>query len=253
MKQSRLPIAVANSCRLHKRSAFTLLELLFAIAIISVLFVLSLVGLRAGRELTNNSKCVSNLRRLGQAVFNYANDNNGNLLPCLLQNSHETWTPGDLSLPWSRILVGMTGANTPNYLAPDLYPPSDATKATGNTIFDCPSRKGMPGYKAAFYDKLHYGYSYWPGFDNRAVTIIYPGEVVDVKTPMRKLSAIERPSKTMLFGEIEPSYVLYPERPDWCVLPHRDAMNAYYADGSVRRITKEILGRATGESPKPPF
>ena len=248
VNRSLLPTAVAGRRRTQSPSAVTMLELLFCIAIVSVLLTFLLSAHRAGRESANDIKCVSNLRRLGQAVFSYANDNNGNLLPCLLQNYHDTWTAGDLSLPWCRILMG-----PPNYLAPDVYPPSDVKQATGTSVFDCPSRKGMPDYKPAYYDHPHYGYNYFPGFDNRSITVIHPGEVAEVKSTVRKLNAIERPSKTMLLGEISKDYTLYPQYPDLCVTPHRAAMNAFYADGSIQRVTRAMLSGTTGDSTKLPF
>jgi prepilin-type N-terminal cleavage/methylation domain-containing protein/prepilin-type processing-associated H-X9-DG protein len=63
-----------------KQRGFTLLELLLAIFIISVLMMLSLAGAQRMRIASDRAECVSNLRGLGAAVIAYAADNN-NFLP----------------------------------------------------------------------------------------------------------------------------------------------------------------------------
>lgn len=219
----------------RRNAAFTLIELLTVIAIIVILAGLLHAAFGAVWEGMNNAKCIHNMRRIGTAAFAYAADNNGNLIPSLWQ---EPSTPNNLSIPWSRLLTGtLTGQN---YLA-SKYPPVDQAKADGKTVFDCPSRK-----KAASYDKLHYGENYFPGFDAR-VNLHLPA------AGPRKLAAIERPSITLLFGEITEGYTIYPTLPVYNAYPHHDGMNAFYADGSIRRITKQMVDNPGKESPKSPF
>jgi prepilin-type N-terminal cleavage/methylation domain-containing protein/prepilin-type processing-associated H-X9-DG protein len=57
-----------------QKNAFTLVELLVVIAIIAVLIGLLLPTLNKAREQSNRTKCVANLRTLGQAMLLYAND-----------------------------------------------------------------------------------------------------------------------------------------------------------------------------------
>jgi len=55
--------------------AFTVVELLVVVAIISVLLAILLPALSAPREQARIVVCASNVRTIGQACFLYANDN----------------------------------------------------------------------------------------------------------------------------------------------------------------------------------
>jgi prepilin-type N-terminal cleavage/methylation domain-containing protein/prepilin-type processing-associated H-X9-DG protein len=59
------------------RRAFTLLELLVAMAIITILMAILLPALERVRHQGYIDKCASNLRTIGQALEMYANDNHG--------------------------------------------------------------------------------------------------------------------------------------------------------------------------------
>ncbi len=63
--------------RLHRRGrfAFTLIELLVVIAVVAVLISLFVPALRGARAAALDTRCLANLRSIGQAVVLYANDN----------------------------------------------------------------------------------------------------------------------------------------------------------------------------------
>ena len=65
----------------NSRKAFTLVELLVVIMIISVLMSLLLPSLARSRETANRIACQSNMRQIGFYMLMYADQNNGYLFP----------------------------------------------------------------------------------------------------------------------------------------------------------------------------
>jgi prepilin-type N-terminal cleavage/methylation domain-containing protein/prepilin-type processing-associated H-X9-DG protein len=63
------------------RKAFTLVELLVVIGIIAVLIAILMPALDKARAAAKNAGCQANLHTIMQAVFEYANDNDGDLVP----------------------------------------------------------------------------------------------------------------------------------------------------------------------------
>src|SRR5437762_203807 len=64
----------SDSQRSRARGAFTLVELLVVTGIIAMLVGILLPTVSRAREQSNRVKCLSNLRSLGQAMYQYAND-----------------------------------------------------------------------------------------------------------------------------------------------------------------------------------
>lgn len=60
---------------------FSLMEVLLAVAVITVIMVLLLPAMGRARESANAAVCTQNLRRIGVGLAQYMGENNGNLIP----------------------------------------------------------------------------------------------------------------------------------------------------------------------------
>src|SRR2546429_204009 len=70
------------------RTAFTLVELLVVIGIISILMAMLLPAIQKVREAANRLRCGSNLRQLGIALHHYHLDN-GRFPPALISQDED--------------------------------------------------------------------------------------------------------------------------------------------------------------------
>jgi prepilin-type processing-associated H-X9-DG protein len=66
-----------NRPAIKRRTAFSLVELLVVIGIITVLIAILLPALQTAREAAQATQCLSNIRQLGTVLVEYVNDNNG--------------------------------------------------------------------------------------------------------------------------------------------------------------------------------
>lgn len=71
-RTSRMPNEpLAQACKPRRRTAFTLIEMLVVMAIISILAGLLLPGLTAARQQARETDCVNNLRQIGLGIKMY--------------------------------------------------------------------------------------------------------------------------------------------------------------------------------------
>jgi prepilin-type N-terminal cleavage/methylation domain-containing protein/prepilin-type processing-associated H-X9-DG protein len=133
----------AGKCA-RRRHGFTLPELLVVIGIIALLVAILLPTVKAVRESAQTTKCLSNLRQIGVAIYTYAHDHRDQIVPA------EYWGQLDgFSRPsggnWAYILAsgkyvsadpgGVDGALPPAEACGVFYCPSGIDEEAGTPLF----------------------------------------------------------------------------------------------------------------------
>lgn len=122
-----------------RRHAFTLVELLVVIGIIALLISILLPTLNRAREAANRTKCLSNLRSIGQMVHMYANQYSGNIPIGYAGGSNQ----GSTTYTSNYWMLRNAPAETPPYRFVALgllYPAGFITQSEGEgPLFYCPS------------------------------------------------------------------------------------------------------------------
>jgi len=193
--------------RRHKRQrgwsarieAFSLVELLVVIAVLSALMAILLPALNAARERGRRTVCLANLHSIGQTIVLYAHDNDGVLIPGDCQTPWAVW--GKPTEPCSSDDTSCRAVNLGHLLSLGLLPiPTDKS-----TVLFCPSTR------------IGYG-------------IVPPGELPS-NWGSGRAAAI-----TYMFNEALDGFTEGAVSGKQAALTHKDVINFLRADGSAAAV-----------------
>jgi prepilin-type N-terminal cleavage/methylation domain-containing protein/prepilin-type processing-associated H-X9-DG protein len=186
-------------CR-HQR-AFTLVELLVVIGIISILIATLLPALTKARELSKQVKCAANMRQLGAAIHMYLGENRQTFPYSYYQDDREP-NPGLIS--WDMAIYRYLGGKTAVPTSPGVYACPSDDRPRGSSL--------MPRSYALTHRYYNYS-SFSGGFKGWGVGVYYriradgtrydagSANVGDIDSRPRRITFFNDTSKTLLLVE----------------------------------------------------
>ncbi len=240
-----------------RHGAFTLIELLTVIAIIGILAAILIPTLSAVRESAGAANCASNMRQIGQAMYMYAEDNDGRAPPAFNERAHERFTGGTggtsiyatfhFSL-WPYVYetgsLPSTSGGISSRVQTSVNSAGDPSDV--ETVFMCPTRyrqyphaRQAPGRlflsgKTEDFGSARYSY----GVNAMAAPRGNTREAVNLDT-------LHAPSRTVFVAEtyywwVGPSgNTSHFDR--FGVVPHNETANHLFYDGHVERLSRNEI------------
>lgn len=225
----------SSLCYYRALRAFSVVELLVILVIISALALLIIPAGQKAREISQNVKCVSNLRQMATGTFTYFHEHNGRLLPSVFWYRSSTTPPNS---------GGIIQEGISEYLG--LPVSSGGVDSYRDTVLSCP----------AFARKFP---TLFPSNWNRAYSVNMRAHAFDPILQQAglptdntffpgNLQRIRSLSSMWLYmdgaGSIDGRYVftyLSNSHLPYVASPHAKKQNAVFFDGHVEQISANKL------------
>jgi prepilin-type N-terminal cleavage/methylation domain-containing protein/prepilin-type processing-associated H-X9-DG protein len=230
----------------HPNTGFTLIELLTVIAIIGILAAILIPVVGSVRESARAAQCTSNLRQIGQAIYLYAEANDGRGPPGNNRNAHELATGSSAGTSaWSTF----HGSIWPYMLESQRLTLDDVRNVPASpNVFQCPTLyNAYPSARSAPADLFYSGnalndahnYSYaknsfaLPGGD------LYSGANLDA---MQSTSMVVAVVEAYMWHIAGPRYEMFG------VVPHGGSANFLFYDSHVERRSRDKIPPVSDQS-----
>lgn len=205
--------------RNSRHAAFTLIELLSAVAIVAVIAALLVPGLRNMIDKGKVVRCSSNLRQIGLALNAYADDNSNNYPPIVINPNG--WKYWDMDAIWA-YAMGVESSATKNYYT-----------NYKKFIFFCPASD--PSKNCSY-----------------GMNAMFPDGVKNYYEP-RNRSRISKPGSCLLIGEgtnhaVDSWWANGVGQP--MTFPHNDRQNLLFADLHVELRSRDQIPRGGWNTPE---